>query len=137
MSEINIDTFGGRKYFLVLLTFIITTALVITGQVKQDDFLSIVQFIIIAYIGGNVGQSFFVKRAEEPDTVVNEQTDITLSDQFGGRKYNLMLLIFLTVAGLTYYSKVDSSVYVKIAGWLLGIYITGNIVKKAIDNKTT
>lgn len=47
---------GGRKFFLCLLSLIFATALVASGAIEDGTYATIVLATVGAYVGGNVTQ---------------------------------------------------------------------------------
>lgn len=124
------DSAGGRKFFLVAFIFIVTTVLLSFKLIDGDSFLSISQMLIISYPAGNIAQSFLIKKI--PDLTGQEVKDLQTASVLGGRKFGLIVLIFITIASLIVFKKIEYSVYVTLTNWLIGIYIAGNVADKAV-----
>jgi hypothetical protein len=53
----------------------------------------------------------------------------------GGRRFLMCMLVGLTTTILTYFGKIDGSVYSIVILGTIGVYVTGNTVQK-VSNAT-
>lgn len=137
-----IEKIGGRKMILAMLVFIVSTVLVYFTKLEQESYFILVKYLLLSYLGGNVAQSGFVKklddkRIEFAEEVVGIITEGQTLDQMGGRKFLLVIGIYLTVTILLIIKTLDSSVYVEIVNWTIATYILANVSSKAVSNGMT
>ncbi len=110
-----IKVLGGRKTLLTLLVFFTSIVFLVLARLDSNEFLEIVKTLLIAYPAGNGIQKILPNVA---------------SDGNVGRKFWLVLLIYITVAILFGFNLIDGSVYMQISNWLIATYITGNVLSK-------
>lgn len=55
--------------------------------------------------------------------------------KLGGRKFNLVVGIFLISALLTYLGKIDADQYQAICFMIISTYVVGNVAQKFIEKK--
>lgn len=53
--------------------------------------------------------------------------------KLGGRKFSLVVLVFLGTAVLCWFGKINEGIYSVVTVTLIGAYITGNVLKKKIN----
>lgn len=129
-----IDKLGGRKFFLVLFIFLINSFLIWLPEVYQittiskEDFLTLAKVLLIAYPLANVGQTFALN--SYPATAEGPSEE----DLVGGRKYTLILVMYLFFVCFTLGGQLSSDMYVEFTQWLVAVYFTGNIAGKLVDN---
>jgi len=119
-----LNRIGGRKFGLILLVFITTAVFLWFNVVSKDEFLTLTKMLLVAYPASAVGQAVLVKESEEQVDLV-EKSDI--------RKFGFTILVFLVVAAMLYFQKLSGSVYIELNQWLVGMYLTGNVLAKVAD----
>lgn len=124
-----IGSLASRKFFLVMSVFITSTWLLTVGKITNSVYMSLSQMLLIAYITGNITQSFVLTKLEA-DPSIEETSD----DILGGRKFILVFIMYYTMLALIWCNYITASMYVDFTQWLVGIYITGNIASKAVEN---
>ncbi len=62
-----ITSLGGRKLFAFLLLFICCYVAYWLNKMDTPNFVSIVQWLIVAYMGGNVGDTLVGKVGMKPE----------------------------------------------------------------------
>lgn len=125
-----IEKLGGRKFFLTLLVFVSSGFLLQNLKIDSVSYMNLTKILLIAYVVGNISQSFLLNKLEN-NTIV--ETD-PLNDPFGGRKFILVLLMYCNIYVFVYTGLVTGDMYIEFTQWLVGIYITGNIGSKAVEN---
>lgn len=141
MNQFNIliDKLGGRKFFLVLFIFLITSLMLLLPvlgfkiTISKDDFLSLSKVLLLAYPLSNIGQSLILQSYPKDETAVKEEV-ASVEDMVGGRKYTLILLMYVFFVAFTLFDLVKPEMYVEFTQWLVGVYFTSNITSKAVDN---
>lgn len=124
MDKKALEKIGGRKFALVLLVFVLSTALIVLTKLDKETYLSLVQLIILAYPAGNIAQRLLVSK---------DDAGVYLEDELGvagGRKFGLVVLIYVTIAVLLYFNLLDPEIYVTLTQWLVATYISGNVASK-------
>jgi len=114
---------GGRKYGLVMLVLLTTFGFTLCDVVAKEDFIALAKMLLVSYPTAAVGQSFLVK--EDSESAIYQDD---------ARKFLLSLAVFATIVVLLYLRKLPSALYVEQCQWLVGTYLTGNVLSKAVDN---
>lgn len=52
--------------------------------------------------------------------------------KLGGRKFSLVVLVFLGTTGLCWFGKINEGIFSVVTVTLIGAYITGNVLQKKI-----
>lgn len=120
---------GGRKFALVLLVFLTTVAFLWFGTVSKEEFTSLTKMLLVAYPAGAIGQAFLVKDVAASGENIAEWADV--------RKFGFTVLVFIAAAALLYLGKLSGATYVELNQWLVGMYISGNVMAKAVENGLT
>lgn len=119
-----LNRIGGRKFGLILLVFITTAVFLWFNVVSKDEFLTLTKMLLVAYPASAVGQAVLVKESEE---------QVDLAEKSDVRKFGFTILVFLVVAAMLYFQKLSGSVYIELNQWLVGMYLTGNVLAKVAD----
>lgn len=122
---------GGRKFTLTVLVFILTTVLLVFKKLQQADYYTLIQMLLVSYPLANVGQNLVIRELQSDPSKVYE------ADPLGGRKFQFAIISFLVFVGILYFDYITAETYSKLTMWLVGVYITGNVVGKAIDGGLT
>lgn len=101
--------------------------------ISKDDFLSLSKVLLLAYPLSNIGQSLILQSYPKDETAVKEEV-ASVEDMVGGRKYTLILLMYVFFVAFTLFDLVKPEMYVEFTQWLVGVYFTSNITSKAVDN---
>ena len=125
--NVLVDKLGGRKCFLVLLIFAMSSLLLITTKFSNADFMEICKVLIVVYPISNVGQELLL--SNYPPGTSKEQVQEEL-----GRKFGLTLVMFISFSVFTFLNFVTYSMYVEFSTWLITAYMSSNVIGKAIDN---
>lgn len=127
------ERYGGRKFWLVVLVFLCSTGLLLTSHLPKEVFQDLVQMIILVYLAGNVTQKL-VTPITEMDT---SNEELSLIDIAGGRKFALVVLIYVTFAVLLFFSRIDQTVYSNVSNWIVAGYVSGNVIQKLTTSGLT
>lgn len=65
MADELLQKVEDRKFKLALLVFLTSTLALFLGEIDQDVFKTITEWILIVYIGGNVAQKALIKNEPE------------------------------------------------------------------------
>lgn len=117
---------GGRKFTLVVLVFLTTTIFLWFGAVSKEEFTSLTKMLLVVYPTGAIGQAFLVKDVTVNGENVTEWVDV--------RKFSLTVLVFIAAAALLYLQKLSGATYVELNQWLIGVYVTSNVLTKTVEN---
>ena len=136
MQKFNllIEKLGGRKFFLVLFIFLITSLLFVfpswglNKTISKEEFVSLAKMLLLAYPLANIGQSLML------NSFPKEGEEVSYEDLIGGRKFSLILLMYVFFVIFTFFGLLTASTYVEFTQWLVGVYYTSNITSKAIEN---
>lgn len=124
-SELENDTkYLGRKFSLVLVVFFVTAVLAFLNEVPMAVFQDLVQYLLGAYLLGNVAQTV---------VPITELEQKYVSSDYS-RKFVLVVLVFLVTCGLKLLGVVSADVYLNVSYWVVGGYIAGNVSQKALVN---
>lgn len=115
---------GGRKFILVLLVFIVTAVFMWFGFLTKEDFTDLTKMLLVAYPASAIGQTILVK----DDTETNDTTE-----WMDVRKFGFTILVFVVVCALLYMKKIVGASFVDMNQWLVGVYLTGNVMTKVAD----
>lgn len=136
-----LEKIGGRKMLLSLLIFISSTVLVYFSKLDQESYFTVVKYIVLIYLGGNVLQAGLVKKLDSKvqfaEEIVGIVTEGQTLDQMGGRKFLFVIGVFLTAVVLLLLKIIEAGIYVDIANWLALAYIGTNVGSKAIQQGVT
>lgn len=121
--DFSLKNIGGRKFALVVVVFLFTAGFMYADFVLKSDFIALTKMLIVAYPTGAIAQAAFVKEAENTEQL-----------QSDARKFVLSLIIFFVVALLLWLRKIDGAQFIELCQWIVGIYISGNVLSKAADN---
>lgn len=53
--------------------------------------------------------------------------------KLGGRKFSLVVLVFIGTAVLCWFGKINEGIYSVVTVTLIGAYITGNVLQKKLN----
>lgn len=120
-----LNRIGGRKFGLILLVFITTAVFLWFNVVSKDEFLTLTKMLLVAYPASAVGQAVLVKTGEQDEVDLAEKSDV--------RKFGFTILVFIVVSAMLYLQKLSGSVYIELNQWLVGMYLTGNVLAKVAD----
>lgn len=126
-----IDDLGGRKFTLVCLIFIASVILMLVDRISSELLSSIVHVIIIAYLSGNVLQTFLQKVSEE---ISPDASPVIEQDPLRSRKFKLVVLIYLVALILIAIGELKADTYASIVYWVVGGYVAGNVTDKFVSN---
>lgn len=137
-----IEKIGGRKMLLSLLVFIVSTLLVYFTKLDQDSYFSLVKYLVLSYLGGNVAQTAFVKKSTDAKVAFAEDIVETITqgqslNDMGGRKFLFVIGVYITTTILMVLKVLESAVYIDIVNWVVFIYIGANVAGKAVANGVT
>jgi hypothetical protein len=121
--DFSLKNIGGRKFALVLVVFLFTAAFAWFDLVTKADFISLTKMLLVAYPAGAVAQAALVKTPENSQELDND-----------ARKFIFSVIVFLVTAVLLGLAKINGSAYMELCQWIVGIYITGNVMAKAAEN---
>ena len=121
-----LNRIGGRKFGLVLLVFVTTAIFLWFNVLTKEDFTVMTKMLLVAYPASAVGQAMLVKSSEGEDAADAERADV--------RKFGFTILVFLVAAVLLYLQRLTGSLYIELNQWLVGLYLTGNVLSKAADS---
>jgi hypothetical protein len=113
---------GGRKFLLVIIVSIVTYLFVYQGLVTKEDFVALVKMLLVAYPASAVGQTLLTK--DTPEDVAEESVKADY------RKFFFTILVFALVCDLLFRKRIDSSQYMDLNQWLVGLYLSGNVMAK-------
>jgi hypothetical protein len=125
-----ITKLGGRKFFLVLLVFLSSSFLLATKKIADVAFMNLSQMLLVAYVLGNVSQTFILNKLETSTTLESDP----INDPFGGRKFILVFLMYSNMFAFVWYNHITANMYVEFTQWLVTVYIAGNLTSKAVEN---
>ncbi len=136
-----IEKLGGRKMLLTLLIFIGSTVLVYFTRLDQDSYFTLVKYLLVIFVGGNVGQSALVKSLDKKLAFAQDVVGIVTQGQslseMGGRKFLFVVGVYVTAVVLLLVKTIDPGIYVDISNWLLLTYVVANVSGKAIEQGVT
>lgn len=137
-----IEKIGGRKLILSLLIFIGSTLLVYFTRLDQESYFTLVKYLVLIYVGGNVGQSALVKKASDKKVefaqdIVETITQGQSLQDMGGRKFLFVLGVYNTAVVLLLLKTIEPGIYVDISNWILATYVLSNVAGKAIEQGMT
>lgn len=121
--DFSLKNIGGRKFALVVVVFLFTAGFMWAEYVLKADFIALTKMLIVAYPAGAIAQTALVKNPENTEEL-----------QADARKFILSLIVFFVVALLLRLQKIDGAQFIDLCQWIVGIYISGNVLSKAADN---
>ena len=125
--------FGGRKYFLALLFYVLVTVGFFLKWLEAEAWLNALEWCLALYLGANVVQ-------ELPDALsgkVNGKSKFY--EWFGGRKMLLAFIFMLTITVAFFLPQSDgarflpSALWISGLEWCLGIYLGANALSAVPD----
>lgn len=130
-----IELIGGRKIVLTALIFIGSSILVYFTQLDQDSYFTLVKYLVLIYVGGNIAQAGLVsKKVEFVKDITETITQGLTIEQMGGRKFVFIIAVYAMTVILLLMKSIEASIYVDISNWIAFVYIGGNVTGKALQN---
>jgi len=117
---------GGRKFILVLIVAIVSYLFLLQGSVAKGDFVSLAKMLLVAYPASAVGQTLLTQ------AVAPEVEEESIKTDY--RKFFFTLLIFALTCDLLMRSRIDSAQFMDLCQWLVGLYLSGNVLTKFTDS---
>jgi hypothetical protein len=122
-----VSLLGGRKAFITLFVFIVSTILLVLNRVEESNYLTILKTLFLAYTATNVLQHQLVTTSSKN---VKSETPRPV-----GRKFIISLIIFIIVSILTGLTILSDESFGSIVVWIVGLYSAGNVGAKLKPEK--
>ena len=121
--DLSLRGLGGRKFILVIIVFLFAFGFAYTDWLLKEDFVSLTKMLIVAYPSAAIAQNYLVKDPAADVALVEDK-----------RKFIFTLIVFFCTSFLFWQNQITGEFFIELCQWIVGIYVTGNVMAKAVDN---
>jgi hypothetical protein len=118
----------GRKLTFSLLVLFVTTLLLVNRFLDGETFVDVIQMLIIVYPCGSISQKYLLATLPATSTIIYVPDN---------KKDSFILIVYCVVVFLLWKGDISELIYRNLTVLVCTIFITGNVVDKISDTKTS